>query len=149
MNKTAFGLALLLFVSCGPRPDPAYVEKSGDLAAFIQKQLEKQDPGLFQANTFKSLETKWAQRTITSRHKSGEYLNGRKRIEIRTQQENFDILKGILTESLGKPAYVVGVAIPPDDDTNNHPRWCPIVGGQGIWLSNMKTNCFMDIVVDE
>jgi hypothetical protein len=149
MKNAALFLILPLFVSCGPRPDPVYVERSGNLAAFIQKQLRQNDPDPVTTEPFGILETKWSHRTITSRHKSGEDFLGSKWIEIQTSQENFMPLKSILTERLGEPTYVLGIAIQPGDNTNNHPRWASTIGGVRIWLSNMKTNCSIAVEVDE
>ncbi len=134
-------LLTLLLVSCGRRPDPPFVTRTGDLGAFLLEAISGRNPELANSNR---LTTSWSSRVLTQDHQSGEYLDGRQALQVATAKTNFVFVESLLTQQLGSPS-------PPlrQEGGWRHIGWSLPNQKLGVWLIEEPNQCRIEIVTEQ
>src|SRR6266511_476424 len=143
----AFGLKVLLpiafailLTSCGRSPDPPFVSQSGDLGIFLFTAISNDSPRLEISNR---LATSWSSRVLTYRHRSGEYLDGRRALQVATAKNNFVFVESLLTQQLGSPSLPIR-----KEQGWRHVGWSRPDKKLGVWLIEEADLCKIEIVTE-
>ena len=128
----------MLLVSCGRSPDPPFVSQSGDLGSFLVTAISSDSP---QPEISNRLVTVWSSRMLTDRHGSGEYLDGRRTLQIATAKPNFSFVDSLLTQQLGPPSMPLR-----QEQGRRHVRWSRPDEKLGVWLIEDADQCRIEIV---
>jgi hypothetical protein len=137
--KTLLAFALLL-ASCGRSPDPPFTSQSGDLGIFLFAAISSGGPQLEVSNR---LATSWNSRVLTDRHRSGEYLDGRRALQVATARTNFVFVESLLTQQLGSPSLPMR-----EEQGWRHVGWSRSNPKLGVWLIEVADQCRIEIVTE-
>jgi hypothetical protein len=133
-------LSVLILVSCGRAPDPQFSAGSGDLGIFLLSAISNREPSRESSNSF-PIQTTWQLRLLTSKHKSGEYLDGRQALQVATDTTNFTSVQTLLNGRLGPAVMPL---------SREQGGWRQIGWrtdrGVGIWLRDDGQHCEIEIV---
>jgi len=132
-------LAMLL-VSCGRKPDPPFVNQSGDFGGFLMTAIasSRQQPAISN-----HLATSWFSRILTDRHRSGEHLDGRQALQVETAKTNFVFVESLLTQQFGAPAMPLR-----QENGWRHVGWSRPDQKLGVWLIEDEDQCRVEIVTE-
>ncbi len=134
----------MLLVSCGRVADPPFVGQSDDLGAFLLDALSSQVqiPALTQQ--LPVIQTAWHSRVLTERHQSGEYLDGRQALQIRTTTTNFSRVEQVLITTLGQPTQ----PLRQEPGKWRQIGWSRPAQGLGVWLVEDGEQCKIEVVTE-
>ena len=130
----------MLLTSCGRNPDPPFVSQSGDLGNFLFTAISNGSPRLAISNP---LATSWSSRVLTDRHRSGEYLDGRRALQVATAKTNFAFVESLLTQQLGSPSLPMR-----QEQGWRHVGWSRSNPKLGVWLIEEADQCRIEIVTE-